>query len=305
MRVAAVVLVFAVVVGARPARAFEPYDGTRALAMGGASRAWAVGNTGPLLNPSGMSLVKAYNLEAAYAYTSRLSGQLLHASIVDSTSALGVAGGLYYTYRFDERAGVSGSAHEAGGALSLPLGSYVAIGATLKWFQLKGADRGPAPGLSTGGTTFDVGVTVRPTPQFSLAVVAANLRDLHTGQVPRTVAYGAAFLPIPALVIAVDGVTSLTPDDLLGTKGTGVRGGLEWSLAQRVAIRIGGGTDAMRGVGYLSGGASVFSEVGAIDVGVRGDLFPMKDGSTKNVFLGVSLRLFVSGAIESANAAAL
>lgn len=302
MRVAAVVLVLAVVV-ARPAKAFEGYEGTRALAMGGASRAWAVGNTGPLINPSGMSLVKAYNLEGAYAYSSRFSGQLLHASIVDSTSALGVAGGAYYTYRFDERAGVSGSGHEAGGALSMPLGSYVAIGATVKWFRLHGSDRGPL--MSTGGVTFDGGVTVRPTQQLSLAFVAQNLRDLHTSLAGRTLAYGVAFLPIPTLVVAVDGVTKLTADDALGTKGTGVRGGVELSLAQRVALRIGGGTDPVLGMGYLTGGVSAFSDMGAIDLGVRGDLFQMRDGASKNLFLGVSLRLFVSGAVESANAASL
>jgi hypothetical protein len=141
---------------------------------------------------------------------------------------------------------------------------------------------------------------------FSLAFVAANVRDLHTGQAPRTLAYGAAFLPIPTLIIAVDGVTVLTADDTLKTKGTGVRAGAEWSLAQRVAIRIGGGTDAMRGVGFLSAGVSAMhSEIGAVDLGVRGDLFPMKDGSSKNLFVGVGLRLFVQGAVESANAAPL
>jgi hypothetical protein len=310
MRAAAVVLVSSAVllsVAARSAWAFEEYDGTRALGMGGASRAWAVGGSGPLLNPSGMSLVKAYSLEGGYAYTSRFDAQFLHASVVDSTSALGIAGGLYYTYKFDERAGVSGSGHEAGGALSVPLGQYVAVGATAKWFRLYGADRGPAPASSpaTGGATFDAGVTVRPTQQLSLGVVAANLRDLHTGQAPRTVSYGVAFLPIPALVVALDGVTVLTADDTLGTKGTGVRAGAEWSLAQRVAFRLGGGTDAMRGVGFLSAGFSAVSEIGAVDLGVRGDLFPMKDGSSKNVFAGVSLRLFVPGAVESANAAPL
>jgi hypothetical protein len=305
MRAAAVVLTFALAVAARPAWAFEEYDGTRALGMGGASRAWAVGGSGPLLNPSGMSLVKAYSLEGGYAYTSRFDAQFLHASVVDSTSALGIAGGLYYTYKFDERAVVSGTAHEAGGALSVPLGQYVAVGATAKWFRLNGADRGPPPTLATGGATFDAGVTVRPTEQLSLGVVAANLRDLHTGQAPRTIAYGVAFLPIPALVVALDGVTVLTADDTLGTKGTGVRAGAEWSLAQRVAFRLGGGTDAMRGVGFLTAGFSAVSEIGAVDLGVRGDLFPMKDGSSKNVFAGVSLRLFVPGAVESANAAPL
>jgi hypothetical protein len=209
-----------------------------------------------------------------------------------------VAGGLYYTYRFDERAGVAGHGHEAGGSLSFPFGNHVALGATLKWFRLAGADEGPQG--STGGVTFDGGVTLRPTQTLSLAFVAANLRDLHSGQAPRTLSYGVAFLPIPDLVLAVDGITALTADDTLGFEGTGVRGGGEWLLAQRVAVRAGGGTDPLLGVGYLAGGLSFTSELGALDVGARGDLFPIKAGSTKNFFIGVSLRLFVSGAMETA-----
>src|SRR6185436_7391035 len=140
MRVATVVFVLAVAVSA-PAVAFEEIEGTRAMSMGGATRAWAVGDSGPLLNPSGMSLVKAYNVEAAYAYTSRFTGQFLHASVVDSTSAANVAGALYYSYRFDERFGVAGHGHEAGGSLSFPFGN-LAVGATVKWFRLAGADQG-------------------------------------------------------------------------------------------------------------------------------------------------------------------
>ena len=70
--------------------------------MGGASRAWAIGDAGPLLNPSGMSLAKAFTLEGAYGYGRQLTEQFLHASAVDNTSAYGLAGGLYYTYHSAE-----------------------------------------------------------------------------------------------------------------------------------------------------------------------------------------------------------
>src|SRR5450755_2458717 len=71
------------------ARAFEDFEGTRSVGMGGATRAWALADSAVLLNPSGMSLAKAYNVEASYAYGSRLREQYLHASVVDSTSATG------------------------------------------------------------------------------------------------------------------------------------------------------------------------------------------------------------------------
>jgi hypothetical protein len=297
-----------VALAARPARAFEDYEGTRALGMGGATRAWALGDSALLLNPAGMSLAKIYNLEAAYGYGSRLSEQLLHASIVDSTSASTLAGGVYYTYRIDKPGGLSGHAHEAGAALSLPFGERVAVGGTLKWFRFEGADDDPhplagAPATTSSGLTFDVGATVRPSETLSFAVVGANLVDRHHGQAPRSVAYGGAFVPGHDVVIALDGVTTFTRDDLTGARGTGVRAGLEIALAQRVALRAGGGTDPAASAGYLAAGGSILSEIGAVDVGARGDLFPYGTGS-RSVFLGVSLRLFVPGAVASAAAAA-
>src|SRR5260221_6777077 len=139
MRVAAIVLLVAGVVP-RPAQAFEDFEGTRALAMGGATRAWALADSAVLLNPSGMSLAKAYNVEAAYAYGTRASEQFFHASVVDSTSASNLAGGLYYTYHLDKPAGLAGHGHEVGAALSLPIGDSVAIGGALEKFRLPGGD---------------------------------------------------------------------------------------------------------------------------------------------------------------------
>jgi hypothetical protein len=300
MRAVAIVFLLAVIFFARPARAFEDFEGTRALGMGGATRAWALGDSAPLLNPSGMSLAKVYNLEASYGWTSRLNGQFLHASVVDSTTA--VAGGLYYTYRTDAPgAGVSGHGHEVGGALSVPLGNYVALGATLKWFRLEGADRGPQ--LASGGVTLDAGVTVRPMEKVSFAAVGANLRDLHSGQAPQMVSFGAAVLPITDLVVALDVVKALTRDDVTGARGTGVRGGAELAIARSVAVRAGGGLDPLLGVGYLAAGLGAISEAGAIDVGVRGDLWTVDKGAARNLFIGVSLRLFVGAAAADGNGA--
>jgi hypothetical protein len=307
MRAAVVTILVLGALVARPARAFEGYEGTRAQGMGGATRAWALADSAILLNPAGMPLAKSYNVEAAYAYGSRLSEQFLHASVVDSTSAINLAGGIYYTYHRDDPAGVSGRGHEVGVALAMPLGPMLALGATGKWLHLQGADAGaktePAAGmaaLTATGLTVDVGANFRPVPELSFAVVGVNLADLHQAQAPQMLTYGAAFVPLSELVVTLDGVTTFTRDAYTGLRGTGVRGGLEATLAQRVTLRTGGGTDAALGTGYLAAGVSVLSDVGAIDVAARGDLFPYATGATRHVFLGVSLRLFVPGAIASA-----
>jgi hypothetical protein len=308
MRAATVVFLLAVVaLAAPPAAAIEGYDGTRALGMGGATRAWALGDSALLLNPSGMSLAKIYNIEAGYGYGSRLSEQALHVSIVDSTSATTLAGGVYYTYHWADPDGRDGHTHEVGAALSLPVGDRLAMGGTLKWFHFEGVDADPAapaiPPATSGGFTFDAGVTVRPLPVVSFGVVGANLVDRHNGLAPRQIGYGAAFVPIKDVVVTADGLTTLTRDPVTGREGTGVRAGGEAVLAQRVAVRIGGGTDSLAGAGYLAAGASLLSEVGAIDAGIRGDLFPYAPGASRHVILGVSLRLFVPAAVASAEPA--
>src|SRR5215471_9857044 len=88
----------------RAAHALEGFVGTRPLAMGNSGRAWAIGDSGPLLNPAGMSLVKAYTVEGTYVFNSTLGGaNFFHGSVVDSTSELNLAGGLSYTYVSDSR----------------------------------------------------------------------------------------------------------------------------------------------------------------------------------------------------------
>src|SRR6187549_1673589 len=121
--------------------------------MGGASRAFAIGDSGPMLNPSGMSLVKTYNIEGAYGYGTRLNDHSFHASAVDNTSAFNIAAGLFYTYHFAEppvAAGampVTGSGHAVGVALAVPITPFAAIGGTVKYFRLENAD---APGGNDG-----------------------------------------------------------------------------------------------------------------------------------------------------------
>ncbi|HEY4394905.1 MAG TPA: hypothetical protein VGP64_12630 [Polyangia bacterium] len=292
---ASILLAFSLTSLASTARAFEELTPPEALGMGGASRAWATGDEGPLLNPSGMSLTKAYSLTGSYEYASRLSQQFVHASIVDSTAPINLAGGLYYTYHALGPSGApSGSGHEGGLALSYPFGPYVSVGGTVKYFKLLDGD---AYGGHTGGLTFDVGATIRPTQIISIGIVGANLRDLGTSEATRAVGYGAALLPIPALLVAADGLTRFTSDSQTGRKGTSLMGGAAYTIAGKVAVRAGGGYDASTANGYLTVGASIVSEVGAIDGGLRQDVsqgvIVAGGGLARETVVGVSLRLFI------------
>jgi hypothetical protein len=284
-------LAIAVMLAAQPAaRAFEGFTPTQALGMGRASRAWAVGDAGPLLNPSGMTLLKAYTLEGTYGYGTRLSDQYLHASVVDDTSSYNLAGGLYYTYNTtDPSGGPSGHGHEAGLSLAFPFGNYVAIGATLKYFNLAGSD---VVNDHDGGITFDLGITARPIPLLSIGLVGSNLRSLDNSLATQSIGYGVAVLPVPGLVLAADGVTRFTADNVTGRKGTSGMAGASYTLFGKLGIRAGGGYDAATGAGYGTFGLSAISEIGALDGGVRQDL-TRGDGGKRETVVGISLRLFI------------
>jgi hypothetical protein len=273
---------------------YEGFAGIRPLGMGGASRGWATGDAGPLLNPSGMSLARSFTLEGSYGYGRQLTDHFLHASAVDNTSAFGLAGGLYYTYHSAEPAvGVGGHGHEAGLALSFPVGPALAVGATVKYLRFTDAD---APAGSNDGLTFDLGMTVHPVPLLAVGLVGTNLIDKKNGNMPQAVGLGVAVLPFDAILLTIDGVHSFTADNYTGRKGTSVMGGGEWTVAQRFGVRLGGGYDGRTGNGYLTAGLSALSEIGAFDAGIRQDVSESEIPGLsvkRETFLGVGLRLFI------------
>jgi len=276
---------------ARPARAaVDQLYNTRALGMGGAMRGAAAGGAGPLMNPSGMTLAQSYTVEAAYMLATARTDHFFHGSIVDSTSGYRLAGGLYYTYHSDNPDGPdAGHGHEVGLALSFPFGEHVALGGTLKYFNLSG-DQRPVEGNRQ--FTFDAGVTIRPTSVVSLGLVGYNLRELHAAVAPIGLGYGVAVAPDPDILLVVDGVTTLTADAPATRKGTRVMAGGEILLAKKVALRVGGGYDGVTQNGFFTAGFSAVSDVGAFDVGVRQDAF-QNGPYPRETIAGVSVRLFV------------
>ncbi len=274
----------------RGARAFPDYLGLRALGMGGAGRADARGDEGPMLNPAGMSLGRLYTLGAGYQFITRDGGHVGHASVVDSTSGFNLAGGLFYNYRTAAPAGVPRLlGHEAGMSLSYPLGSRVLFGVTGKYLNVGGGPPGPNASTDVSGITADVGLVVRAASILTIGVVGYNLRDLSTAHAPVALGYGVAFNPIPDFVLSVDGLHDLTTYDSTRGVRTTVGGGGEYTLQRRMAFRGGGGHDGGSGHGYLSAGLVAVSELGAVDFGFRQDV----TGVGKLTFLAVGLRLFV------------
>jgi hypothetical protein len=156
-------------------------------------------------------------------------------------------------------------------------------------FNLSGTDLVDG---NNGGITFHLGITARPIPLLSIGLVGSNIRSLQNSQATQAIGYGVAVLPLAGLVLAADGVTRFTADNVTGRKGTSAMGGASYTLFGKLGIRAGGGYDAATGAGYGTFGLSAISDIGALDGGVRQDL-SRGDGGTRETVVGISLRLFI------------
>jgi len=249
-------------------------------------RAVATGDAGPMLNPSGISLIRSYAVEAGYQYGKSLGSHDVRLSAVDSTSGFNLGGALYYTYHRDSPVdGVTQTGHLVGGSLSFPVIDKIFLGANIKYVRFQ-----DATDTRHSGFTFDGGLTVRPVPQISVGAVAYNLLDLDTPWVPRGYGGGVAVLPIPALLFAFDMVWTNVYGDATREHALQFMGGGEFSFAASAALRAGGGRDGLTENGFATVGITGLSaEIGAVDLGVRQDL----SGQDKSTVVSVSMRLFV------------
>jgi hypothetical protein len=249
----------------------------------------ATGDAGPALNPSGMSLVRAYIADATYQYRREAGSHDVHLSAVDSTSGFNVGGGLFYTYhRADRGAGIKDSAHILGASLSFPFAEVFYLGGTVKYLRL--TDEAPSREKhETKDVSFDAGITLRAGRMVSLGLVGYNLNDPGTQLQAQAFGGGLAVSPVSNLVLVADAVLSKVYNDPTRDQAFHVMGGGELEVVKNFALRLGGGRDGLSKNGYVSGGVSLIGDVGALDVSVRQDV----SGSTKETFIGVSGRLFV------------
>lgn len=260
----------------------------RSLGMGESLRGAAAGSTALFLNPSGMSLARSYVVEGGYQSAQALDGHVAHLAIADSTSAFNLGGGIYYTYATasPEDRGSFGR-HEGGVALSFPLGDVATIGATTRYLRTW-VNQGPSPTSPPAGKkngfTMDAGLTIRPVKMVSLGLVAQGLRELGTSQATRSFGGGLALIPTGQLALAVDSVWEDVGDDRRLT----VSGGAEYTFANSLALRVGGGS-VQDGEPFGTAGLSVLAEVGAVDIGARLDT----SGESETLYLGLAARLFV------------
>jgi hypothetical protein len=281
----------------------------RALAMGGALNALGVSTAALSLNPANMPMARVYHIEAFGAFSPEAKRQTYGLAIVDSILNSGrVAGGLEGTWsQFDPDA-MHRTWTDLRGALALPLGDHVALGATGRWLRVEQAvGAGPlGPSPATSGTsngpivnlfTFDAGATAALGEAWRIGLVGHNLTNPGTALAPTTAAMGVGY-GVREFAVEGDGLLDFTT--YAGVRGRLMLGG-ELFVAERYAVRAGWRYDTGTGVNTPSLGFGYVDPHWSVELGVRHDAI----ADHASTFVLVSLRYFydASGSTTPADAA--
>jgi hypothetical protein len=313
-RIAATVFLLALAARSATARA-EDVVGTRALGMGDALRAAAVGASGVHLNPSGMTLLRGYVVEGNYGYRGSDGTSIFDGSIVDTLTSRVGAGIFYNSLTAAPRSDyylpgslpvgekLDRSGYRAGLALALPIVEFLHLGLTGKYVSYETKHvAGAAPVLDVGsGFTMDAGATLRIGNLVNLAVVGQNLIDVKTREAPQTVAFGVALTALDSFIVDFDAVfdtssfqdangsSATTAKYAVGaelfTSGLAIRGGYLNDRGARYAV----GRTALA-LQYATFGLSAIGKGAALDGGIRQQVSGTGD---KETMFNIGLRLFV------------
>lgn len=298
-------LVLVLLVVGLPAAAAQDLLGTRSVGMGGTLRAAPTGETAVLLNPAGMSLTRAYIINALYQYRASDAGSLVNVSIVDSATKK-IAAGLYYSYvhaspsrTFYDPTGLRFSgvfdleetiqAHEVGLSLSYPLANLIHLGVTNKYINVKVEQPEDTPEVvqddGDAGYTMDIGLIVTPLPGLNLGVVYSNAIPVEHPYYTRQLGMGLAYSMGTSFLAEFDAVLDFDRSEDVKAS---YHGGAELFLGSSFALRGGVMHDTYRKATFATGGLGLVTRKLALDFGLR----QMVDGGAETL-LAFSVRLFL------------
>ncbi len=266
----------------------------RSAALGGALDALGVSTTALYLNPANMPLARVYHIEALGEYSPEAKRDTFGLAVVDSVLGK-AAGGLGAMFSRFDPSGIHRVWTDVRGALAMPVGDHLSLGATGRWLHVNQAvGSGPfGPSLASDGTsdgpvynsfTLNLGATVSVVDGLKIGVVGHNLTNPGTALAPTTGSAGIGY-STPTWALEADGLLDFTT---WGAARGRLMAGAEVFLADRYALRGGWRYDAGTKISAPSVGLGYIDPTWSVEVAIRRDLVSNHAGT-----LGVlSLRYF-------------
>jgi hypothetical protein len=253
-------------------------ESPRSAAMGGALRALSNSVDSLYLNPANMATTRVYHIGGVAQIWPQAGRQSYGGAAVDSAlNPQRIAGGLGITSTDLDPDGLNRSVWDFRGGLALPFSEHVFFGGVVKHVDVTqgGNPRGTLPPTRAAGglanesilrqTSIDLGLTVRPIPELSLAVVGTNITNPNTALMPLLLGGGIGFGNADFSIEGDVGADFTTFDK---TK-LQFQGGAEVLIAGRVPVRGGYAYDQAFSRQSVSVGAGYLANEFSIDAALR------------------------------------
>ncbi|HSC87217.1 MAG TPA: hypothetical protein VLC09_08110 [Polyangiaceae bacterium] len=248
----------------------------RMTAVGGATRATGIGTTALFSNPANMAAAQVYHVTAMAQIHPEAARQSYGGGIVDSViSSSGVAGGVGGLWNQQDPEGVNREWTDFRAALAMPIADVLFVGASGRAFAMSQRGLGPlGQSYVSGGIpdssiintfTFDMGATLRPVPEFSIALVGHNLTNPDTALLPLM---GAVALGAHTKDFAL-GADAVLESRTFGEAMVRFQGGGEVLIADVLTLRAGYRFDQGLATQALSGGLGYVDRRFSVDASVR------------------------------------
>lgn len=248
----------------------------RMTAVGGAMRATGIGTSALFSNPANMAVAQLYHITAMAQIHPEAARQSYGGAIVDSIiSSTGIAGGLGGVWNQQDPEGFARESTDFRGGLAIPLADVVFVGLTGRALALTQNGQGPLGTSNASGgipnsmilntVTFDAGVTLKPIPEFAIALTGHNLTNPDTAFLPLMggLALGASTKDFS---LGADAVLEARTYD---TPMVRFMGGGEVLIAEVVNLRAGYRYDQGQNTNSVSGGLGYVDRRFSVDAAVR------------------------------------
>jgi len=255
-----------------------------------------------LLNPAGMTLTQAFQINGMYQWRASDSASMLNVSVIDSVTTR-LAAGLFYSFTrgtpsrtlalgpgqtFDLNETVT--THEVGLAMSYPIAKIIHLGVTNKYARvgIEQPDGTPDPfkDSDTQGYTMDVGAVLTLIASLNIAITGQNLVGIHPRYYPRLLGLGVSYAFGTTFLAEFDAVMNFSTADSVKAS---YHGGGELFLGSSYALRAGVMHDTYREATYVTGGLGLVSSKVGLDAALR----QMVRGGAETT-VAVALRVFMN-----------
>lgn len=248
----------------------------RIAAMGGAMRAYSNSVSGLFVNPANMAATRVYHLGALAQVWPEANRQSYGAAAVDSiVSSSRLAGGLGGTWNVQDPDGVDRQYTDVRFALAYPFSDEFLLGVGGRYLSLNQSGRGPlGDSLASSGLrnsaivdefSFDAGLTLKPVPEFAIAVVGNNLTNPGHAFLPSSFGGGLG-VGTELFTLEADAVWDFTTYDESKVRAMG---GGELLLAEHYSVRAGYRYDDGLESHAVSGGLGYLDRAFSVELAVR------------------------------------